>query len=155
MVSASIASAASAQPMPQRRKAPPPAPSHSEAIAAATAATTAHPELQHGVRPPAKQNYEPAAKTQTRKTAAPTPPAKKVAPKPPPAPPAPPSAPVQKPKYPTYKVLYDYDGSVSGSVPLVKDDIMYVVNVNGQWGLVKDLKETIEGWAPFRLHERG
>lgn len=149
MVSASIASAASAQPMPQRRKAPPPAPSHSEAIAAATAATTAHPELQHGVRPQAKQNYEPAAKTQTRKTAAPTPSAKKVAPKPPPAPPAPPSAPVQKPKYPTYKVLYDYDGSVSGSVPLVKDDIMYVVNVNGQWGLVKDLKETIEGWAPL------
>lgn len=74
---------------------------------------------------------------------APTPPAKKTAPPPPPA------IAVVKPKYPTYKVLYDYDGSVAGSMALVKDDIVYVVDKNGDWGLVKDLSETKEGWSPL------
>lgn len=127
------------QPATQQRKVPPPTP-NLQAVAAALAAVNAHSTTE--------AVPQPAAKPSVRKAPAPVPPVKKVAPKPPPAPPAPPAA-AQKPKYPTYQVLYDYDGSVSGSVPLVKDDIMYVVNLNGQWGLVKDLGETIEGWAPL------
>ncbi|WPK25200.1 hypothetical protein PUMCH_002504 [Australozyma saopauloensis] len=75
---------------------------------------------------------------------APAPPAKKSAP-----PPPPPALAVAKPKFPTYKVIYDYDGSVAGTMALTKDDIVYVVQVNGEWGLVKDLNETKEGWAPL------
>ncbi|RKP28352.1 Myo5 class I myosin [Metschnikowia bicuspidata] len=82
------------------------------------------------------------------KKAAPAPPVKKSAP--------PPSlaVAVHKPKHPTYKVLYDYDGSVSGTVALTKDDIVYVVSENGGWGLVKDLRETSEGWAPLNYMEK-
>lgn len=123
-------------PVAQQRKVPPPTP-NLQAVAAALAAVNAHNTVDIVAQPVTTHS--------ARKAPAPAPPVKKVAPKPPPAPPAP----VQKPKYPTYQVLFDYDGSVSGSVPLVKDDIMYVVNLNGQWGLVKDLDETIEGWAPL------
>ncbi|KAM9902281.1 hypothetical protein OXX79_004035 [Metschnikowia pulcherrima] len=101
-------------------------------------------------RPQPHQNSQPARVVPparpVQKNPAPAPPARKVAP--PPSPP-PPALAVAKPKHPTYKVLYDYDGSVSGSVPLVKEDVVYVVSVNGKWGLVKDLKETREGWAPL------
>ncbi|KAM9890347.1 hypothetical protein OXX69_012599, partial [Metschnikowia pulcherrima] len=101
-------------------------------------------------RPQPHQNSQPARVVPparpVQKNPAPAPPARKVAPPPPPPPPA---LAVAKPKHPTYKVLYDYDGSVSGSVPLVKEDVVYVVSVNGKWGLVKDLKETREGWAPL------
>lgn len=77
------------------------------------------------------------------KKAAPAPPAKKTAPPPPPA------LAIHKPKYPTYKVMYDYDGSVAGTMALVKDEIVYVTSENGGWGLVKDLLESKEGWAPL------
>lgn len=101
---------------------------------------------QRKAAPPApqKQTKPAVAARPVQKSPAPTPPAKKVAP-----PPPPPAIAVAKPKFPTYKVLFDYDGSVSGSIPLVKDDVVYVSSVNGQWGLVKDLKETKEGWAPL------
>ncbi|GEQ70372.1 hypothetical protein JCM33374_g4049 [Metschnikowia sp. JCM 33374] len=104
-------------------------------------------------RPQPQVNSQPAAAARVvppprpaQKGAAPKPPVRKVAPPPPPPPPA---LAVAQPKYPTFKVLYDYDGSVSGSVPLVKDDVVYVASENGKWGLVKDLKETREGWAPL------
>lgn len=45
--------------------------------------------------------------------------------------------------------MYDYDGSVAGSVPLVKDTIYYVLQINGKWGLVKTMDETQEGWSPI------
>lgn len=77
------------------------------------------------------------------KKAAPAPPAKKAAPPPPPA------VAVYKPKFPTYKVLFDYDGSVAGTMALVKDEVVYVTSENGGWGLVKDLLESKEGWAPL------
>lgn len=115
---------------PAQRKVPPPAPAFPQQ-------QTAQPQ----------QTGKPVAPPRPQKKAAPTPPAKKSAPPPPPPPPALSSAP--KPKHPTYKALYDYDGSVSGSVPLVKDNVVYVVSINGKWGLVKDLQETQEGWAPL------
>lgn len=74
---------------------------------------------------------------------------KRSAPQPPPQAPAPPSKPTRQPKFPTYRVLFDYDGSVAGSVALVKDSVVYVASVNGKWGLVKDLDETYEGWSPM------
>lgn len=106
------------------------------------------PQVSHVQRPVATQGHLANATPSrpVKKSPAPTPPAKKSAPPPPPPPPALASV---KPKHPTYKVIFDYDGSVSGSVPLVKDDIVYVVSVNDKWGLVKDLKETKEGWAPL------
>ena len=73
---------------------------------------------------------------------APAPPVKKTAP-----PPPPPT--LVKPKFPTYKAMFDYDGSVAGSIPLVKDTIYYVTQVNGKWGLVKTMDETKEGWSPI------
>ncbi|ODV69829.1 myosin-5 isoform [Hyphopichia burtonii NRRL Y-1933] len=115
---------------PAQRKVPPPAPAFPQQ-------QTAQPQ----------QTSKPVAPPRPQKKAAPTPPAKKSAPPPPPPPPALSSAP--KPKHPTYKALYDYDGSVSGSVPLVRDNVVYVVSTNGKWGLVKDLQETQEGWAPL------
>lgn len=111
---------------PAQRKVPPPAPAL-------------------GQQQPA-QAAKPAAPSRPVKKTAPAPPAKKTAP--PPPPPAALAAP-KKAKYPTYRVLYDYDGSVSGSVPLVKDLVVYVTSVNGKWGLVKDLEETQEGWSPL------
>lgn len=65
------------------------------------------------------------------------------------APPPPPPALAAKPKHPTYKALYDYDGSVAGSIPLVKDTVYYVVSINGKWGLTKTLDESREGWSPI------
>lgn len=126
------------QPALQQRNEAPPAPKM-ETLASLPATEN---------RAAVKFAHLPALKPSARKTPAPAPPAKKAAPRPPPPPPAPPAS-VQKPKYPTYQVLFDYDGSVAGSVPLVKNHIMYVVNLNGQWGLVKDLDERIEGWAPL------
>lgn len=111
---------------PAQRKAPPPAPILGQQQAA--------------------QAAKPAAPSRPVKKVAPAPPAKKTAPPPPPPPGL--AAP-KKAKYPTYRVLYDYDGSVSGSVPLVKDLVVYVTSVNGKWGLVKDLEETQEGWSPL------
>lgn len=140
-------------PITKQHKRPPPAPpgiaqaSHSQAQLNSTS-------QQHTKAPPARP---------VKKSAAPRPPAKKsivhdTASKaeqqrevcPPPAPPTSQShQPLLKPKYATYKVLYDYDGSVAGSVPLVKDSVVYVVSINGKWGLVKDLNETSEGWSPM------
>lgn len=125
-----------------QRKAPP-------AVAAAQLAY-AHPQQANSTHQPYNQQHiqkpqaKPVAPARHVKKAAPAPPAKKSAPPPPPALTAP-----AKPKYPTYKALYDYDGSVAGSVPLVKDEIVYVTSINGKWGLVKDLKETVEGWSPL------
>lgn len=31
----------------------------------------------------------------------------------------------------------------------MKDSVVYVVSINGKWGLVKDLNETSEGWSPM------
>lgn len=107
-----------------------------------------HPQPKPQPKPqpqvPARTNPVAPARP-LKKGPAPTPPVKKSNPPPPP----PPALAVAKPKYPTYQALYDYDGSVSGSVPLVKNDIVYVTSTNGQWGLVKDIKETMEGWAPL------
>ena len=64
------------------------------------------------------------------------------------APPPPPPT-LVKPKFPTYKAMFDYDGSVAGSIPLVKDTVYYVTQVNGKWGLVKTMDETKEGWSPI------
>lgn len=63
------------------------------------------------------------------------------------APPPPP--PAAKPKHPQYVALFDYDGSVAGSLPLVKDTTYYVTQTNGPWGLTKPLDESREGWAPL------
>lgn len=101
-------------------------------------------ETQKQLQPqPPQRPQSQRPQPQSVKKVAPAPPAKKSAPPPPPA------LAVAKPKHPTYKVLYNYDGSVAGTLPLVKDDIVYVVSVNGAWGLVKDLNETKEGWAPI------
>ncbi|CCG23891.1 Myo5 Class I myosin [Candida orthopsilosis Co 90-125] len=105
---------------------------------------------------------QPAQPTSPRRSPAPSRPAKKVAPPPPtkkatspppkknvaPPPPPPPPA-LSKPKFPTYKAMFDYDGSVPGSVALTKDTIYYVTQVNGKWGLVKTMDETQEGWSPI------
>lgn len=119
-------------PLPERvklakasRKVPPPAP----AAAAAQAAYQPQPTPQAPAR-------------QTKK--APAPPTKKTAPPPPPA-----ALSAPKPKFPTYKAMYDYDGSVANSLPLTKDEIYYVSSVNGKWGLVKLLDELQEGWSPI------
>lgn len=101
------------------------------------------PVQQQPVQQPVQRQQGGALPPRPAKKVAPTPPAKKTAPPPPPA------LAVATPKYPTYKVLYDYDGSVAGSMALVKDDIVYVASTNGDWGLVKDLKETKEGWSPL------
>lgn len=127
-----------------QRRVPPPAPQFQNQ-------QRQQPQAQPNVQPQAQP--QPAAQPQrivspqrpAKKSPAPPPAAKKAAPPPPP----PPSLATVKPKHPTYKVIFDYDGSVAGSVPLVKDDIVYVASVNGKWGLVKDLKETTEGWAPL------
>lgn len=115
------------------RKVPPPAPDLNKPVTS--------PQ-----RPAATQRIvNPTHPTQstkpTQKKAAPTPPVKKIAPPPPPA--------ALEPKHPTYKALYDYDGSVAGSIPLVKDQIYYVLQVNGKWGLVKTMDESQEGWSPI------
>lgn len=144
-----------------QRKVPPPAPvqGSSKPLAPASsgqqgqllgheqAASAAQAALQHSQATNSAPKPAPTPAIRAAKKVAPAPPAKKTAA--PPPPPPPPSIAVAKPKHPTYRVLYDYDGSVSGSVPLVKDDIVYVVSVNDQWGLVKDLQETKEGWAPM------
>ncbi|KAI3405500.2 MYO1 [Candida oxycetoniae] len=65
----------------------------------------------------------------------------------PPPPPPPPA--LSKPKFPTYRAMYDYDGSVAGSLPLIKDTIYYVEQINGKWGLVKTMDESKEGWSPI------
>ncbi|KAG2731436.1 hypothetical protein G9P44_005852 [Scheffersomyces stipitis] len=111
---------------PVQRKAPPPAP-----------VVQNQPQRQ----PQAIEPVRPVKKT------APSPPVRKTAPPPPPPPPAL-SAPA-KPKFPTYKAMYDYDGSVAGSIPLVKDVVYYVESINGKWGLVKTLDESKEGWSPI------
>jgi myosin-1 len=113
---------------PTRRKAPPPAPG---------ATKTVSPK-------PFIQQPESVVQSRPTKKAAPTPPVKKTAP-----PPPPPTLTSNKPKFPTYKALYDYDGSVAGSIPLKKDQVYYVTQVNGKWGLVKTLDETKEGWSPI------
>lgn len=121
---------------PTHRKAPPPAPGHQTAVSAATAAmgnVGLHTQNQ-----PA-QPSQPARPT---KKAAPAPPAKKTAP-----PPPPPSL-SSKPKWPTFKANYAYDGSVSGSMALAANDIVYITQDNGQWSLAKSLDETKEGWVP-------
>lgn len=114
----------------------------------AESSAQAQPRVQPQTQPQALQQRAVPPARPAKKSPAPAPPAKKTAP--PPPPPAPPAASSKpKPKHPTYQALYDYDGSVAGSVPLKKDDVVYVASVNGQWGLVKDLKETSEGWAPM------
>lgn len=129
------------QPQRTQRKVPPPAPVQQRQ----QQPVVQQPVVQQPVvqQPAAQQQLKPTPPRPVKKSPAPAPPAKKT------APPPPPSLAVAKPKHPTYKVLFDYDGSVSGSVPLVKDDVVYVVSVNDKWGLVKDIKETREGWAPM------
>ncbi|KAK6463631.1 myosin-5 isoform [Scheffersomyces coipomensis] len=111
---------------PVQRKAPPPA-----------------PVLQQ--QQPVAQ-AQPAATIRVKKSA-PSPPVRKTAP-PPPPPPAAFTAP-PKPKFPTYKAMYDYDGSVSGTFALAKDTVYYIADINGKWGLVKTLDEKSEGWSPI------
>lgn len=128
-----------------QRKVPPPAPVQPQVQPRVQPQPRAPPQVQQQPRAQPQLVQPQAQQRPVKKTAAPAPPAKKTAPPPPP----PPALASVKPKYPTYQVLYDYDGSVSGSLPLVKDEIVYVASVNGKWGLVKDLKETSEGWAPL------
>lgn len=77
---------------------------------------------------------------------APAPPPKKTVPPPPPPPPAS----VSKPKYPTYKAAYDFQGTGSGSeLPVKKDTVVYITRKeNNGWWLAKTLDETREGWVP-------
>lgn len=114
---------------PARRKVPPLAPNGNNQVS---------PQQR---QPSETYNAKPVAPT--KKKAAPAPPQKKT------APPPPPPALSAKPKHPTYKALYDYDGSVAGSIPLAKDQVYYVSQVNGKWGLVKTLDESQEGWSPI------
>lgn len=111
---------------------------------------TPKPQAQARKVPPpapvAQQSAQRASIPVKVKKVAPAPPAKKTAP---PPPPPPPSLSVQKPKHPTYKAMYEYDGSVAGSLPLKKDEVYYVSSVNGKWGLVKTLDESKEGWSPI------
>jgi len=136
----------------QHRRVPPnpPVQSQSQAKVQPQVQQRGHPQIQPQVQqqPQGHQSSQgrsasAAVSKPIKKSPAPAPPAKKS------APPPPPSLATFKPKHPTYKVIFDYDGSVSGSVPLVKDDIVYVVSINDKWGLVKDLQETREGWAPL------
>ncbi|KAK6199402.1 myosin-5 isoform [Scheffersomyces amazonensis] len=113
---------------PVQRKVPPPAPGIAQAQ-------------------PQAQTSKPSAPSRPVKKSAPSPPVRKTAPPPPPPPPALSAPP--KPKFPTYKAMYDYDGSVAGTFALVKDIVYYVANVNGKWGLVKPLDESTEGWSPI------
>ncbi|CAH6722802.1 myosin-1 [[Candida] jaroonii] len=133
------------------------------------------PTYQQPVQPVQQQTQPPAPPVKARKAPPPQPrvaqtqpaqpvvqqaqkPAKKPAPPPQKksAPPPPPSglSAAKTPKYPTYKVNFDYDGSVAGSIPLAKGDVVYVAQENGQWGLVKDIEETKEGWAPLSFMEK-
>lgn len=122
------------------RKVPPPAPSinngHQAAVTAASAA----------------MNHAPAQSSETQGASLPSRPVKKVAPAPPAKksapPPPPPSLTAAKPKWPTFKANYDYDGSVSGSMALSANDIVYITQNNGQWSLAKSLDESKEGWVP-------
>lgn len=134
------------QPPQQERKLPPPPPQNGGGGGSYSPASTAKPSPPAASKPsvPSKPAKKPAP-PQPKKAAAPPPP--------PPAPPAGLSAP-KTPKFPTYKVNYDYDGSVGGSIPLKKNDIVYVAQENGQWGLVKDIDETKEGWAPLSFMEK-
>ncbi|EDK46266.1 myosin-5 [Lodderomyces elongisporus NRRL YB-4239] len=123
------------------RKAPPPAPSTQTAAQVSTL-----PQAARKPAAPARPAKKIAPQPPVKKAVSPQPPAKKTvaAPPPPPPPPA-----LSKPKHPTYRAMYDYDGSVAGSVPLVKDTIYYVLQINGKWGLVKTMDETQEGWSPI------
>lgn len=95
----------------------------------------------------------PVAPPRAAKKAAPAPPTRKTAVSPAPPPPPPPPAQAikekPKPKFPTYIAMYDYDGSVAGSLPLTKDQVYYVSSINDKWGLVKTLDESKEGWSPI------
>lgn len=143
-----------------RRKAAPPAPRLAQPATQATPQVTpqvtqpsqATQRPMHITQPvqlqPQPQPVQPQpVQPQAAKKAAPAPPPKKATPKK--AAPPPPSSIAATPKHPMYKVVYDYDGLVPGSVPLVKDDVVYVVSINDKWGLVNDLKETQLGWAPL------
>lgn len=127
------------------RKAPPPAPSlnnnHQEAVTAATAAMN-HVHVQQPATVVQNHNSNPTAPSRPAKKVAPAPPAKKS------APPPPPSLSAAKPKWPTFKANYDYDGSVSGSMALSANDVVYITQNNGQWSLAKSLDESKEGWVP-------
>ncbi|OBA21426.1 putative myosin [Metschnikowia bicuspidata var. bicuspidata NRRL YB-4993] len=129
------------RPQPQSQ---PQSQAQSQAQSRPTPVAPQRPQPHPSAQPATAQRVAPPPRP-AQKGPAPKPPVRKVAPPPPP----PPSLAVSKPKHPTYKVIYDYDGSVAGSVPLVKDEVVYVVSVNGKWGLVKDLKETREGWSPL------
>ncbi|KAF2084035.1 hypothetical protein K490DRAFT_59985 [Saccharata proteae CBS 121410] len=67
------------------------------------------------------------------------------APPPPPPPPAPPAA----PKEPTYKALYEFNGQTSGELSIKKDEIILVVQKEGNgWWLGKRLDGSAQGWTP-------
>ncbi|CAI5759271.1 unnamed protein product [Candida verbasci] len=146
------------QRQPSKRKVPPPAPQHAQdsnstAAAAAKAAMTHQPHQQTRVQThqqPVHQqpvHHQPVQQSAhqnnvvKKKTAPPAPAKKKVAP-----PPPPPS--LQKPKKPTYKALYDYDGSVAGSSALLVGQTYTIDEVNGPWGLVAG-----GGWVPMNYLE--
>ena len=140
------------QPQQPQRKAPPPAPSLQVSAAQAAIGKSPTQQRQTPAHNPIASPNRPTTTTTTTshtgkpvKKTAPAPPMKKTAP--PPPPPPPPA--LVKPKFPTYKAMFDYDGSVAGSIPLVKDTIYYVTQINGKWGLVKTMDETKEGWSPI------
>ncbi|KAG8203154.1 MYO5, partial [Candida africana] len=134
-----------------QRKVPPPAPSLQVSAAQAALGKSPTQQRQTPAHNPVASPNRPASTTTTTTTSHTSRPVKKTAPAPPvkkTAPPPPPPT-LVKPKFPTYKAMFDYDGSVAGSIPLVKDTIYYVTQVNGKWGLVKTMDETKEGWSPI------
>lgn len=134
-----------------QRKVPPPAPSLQVSAAQAALGKSPTQQRQTPAHNPVASPNRPASTTIATTTSHTSRPVKKTAPAPPvkkTAPPPPPPT-LVKPKFPTYKAMFDYDGSVAGSIPLVKDTIYYVTQVNGKWGLVKTMDETKEGWSPI------
>lgn len=149
------------QPQTQRHAPPDTQPhAHPEQAAQAAQAAFHHtaPQAQNTtqrkVPPSAPGSYGQQAPTQ--KPLAPSRPARKTAPAPPAkknvAPPPPPAAasPPPKPKFPTYKAAYDFQGTGSASeLPISKETIVFITRKedNGWW-LAKTLDETKEGWVP-------
>lgn len=146
---------------PTERYAPPDTQAHARPEQAAQAAQAAflhtnnqgQNSAQRKVPPPAPTTsnqvvtpQKPVAPSRPVKKSVPPPPAKKNVPPPPP----PMMQQPQKPKYPTFKAAYDFQGTGSGSeLPIPKDTVVYITRKedNGWW-LAKTLDETKEGWVP-------
>jgi len=140
------------QPAPQAQQSYQPAPQAQQSYQPVQAQTQQPQQPQQPQRQATHRKVPPPAPVVQQKVSvpikvkkvAPAPPVKKTAP-----PPPPPALSTQKPKHPTYKAMYEYDGSVAGSLPLRKDEVYYVSSINEKWGLVKTLDETKEGWSPI------